>query len=83
MLTLGSSEDQYLQGLFFLNYRMVDRLRLVMLFFITQAVPQEMRNQLFQLSRCNYADREIANNLEFLGVKLDVVGLTSMCRRSQ
>lgn len=58
---------------FFLNLRMVDRLRLVMLFFITQAVPQEMRNQLFQLSRCNYADREIANNLEFLGVKLDVV----------
>ncbi|KAF9409198.1 vacuolar sorting protein VPS33/slp1 [Podila epigama] len=52
--------------------RMVDRLRLIMLFFITQAVPQEMRNQLFQLSRCNYADREIANNLEFLGVKLDV-----------
>ncbi|KAF9987775.1 vacuolar sorting protein VPS33/slp1 [Mortierella antarctica] len=37
-----------------------------------KAVPQEMRNQLFQLSRCNYADREIANNLEFLGVKLDV-----------
>ncbi|KAG0326361.1 vacuolar sorting protein VPS33/slp1, partial [Podila horticola] len=54
------------------SVRMVDRLRLVMLFFITQAVPQEMRNQLFQLSRCNYADREIANNLEFLGVKLDV-----------
>jgi hypothetical protein len=57
---------------------MVDRLRLVMLFFITQAVPQEMRNQLFQLSRCNYADREIANNLEFLGVKLDVVSPSSM-----
>ncbi|KAF9940051.1 vacuolar sorting protein VPS33/slp1 [Mortierella alpina] len=54
------------------SVRMVDRLRLLMLFFITQAVPQEMRNQLFQLSRCNYADREIANNLEFLGVKLDV-----------
>ncbi|KAG0339587.1 vacuolar sorting protein VPS33/slp1 [Podila humilis] len=54
------------------SVRMVDRLRLVMLFFITQAVPQEMRNQLFQLSRCNYADREIANNLEFLGVKLDM-----------
>ncbi|KAF9915816.1 vacuolar sorting protein VPS33/slp1 [Lobosporangium transversale] len=54
------------------SVRMVDRLRLLMLFFITQAVPQEMRNQLFQLSRCNYADRDIANNLEFLGVKLDV-----------
>ncbi|KAI1313460.1 vacuolar sorting protein VPS33/slp1 [Mortierella claussenii] len=54
------------------SVRMVDRLRLLMLFFITQAVPQESRNQLFQLSRCNYADREIANNLEFLGVKLDV-----------
>lgn len=52
--------------------RMVDRLRLLMLYFITQAVPQEMRNQLFQLSRCQYEDREIANNLEFLGVKLDV-----------
>ena len=44
-----------------------------MLYFITQAVPQELRNQLFQMSRCNYADRDIANNLEFLGVKLDVV----------
>ncbi|KAF9111852.1 vacuolar sorting protein VPS33/slp1 [Mortierella sp. AM989] len=54
------------------SVRMVDRLRLLMLYFITQAVPQELRNQLFQLSRCNYADREIANNLEFLGVKLDV-----------
>ncbi|KAF8926203.1 vacuolar sorting protein VPS33/slp1 [Dissophora ornata] len=54
------------------SVRMVDRLRLLMLFFITQAVPQESRNQLFQLSRCNYADRDIANNLEFLGVKLDV-----------
>ncbi|KAF9366295.1 vacuolar sorting protein VPS33/slp1 [Mortierella sp. NVP85] len=54
------------------SVRMVDRLRLLMLFFITQAVPQEMRNQLFQLSRCEYADRDIANNLEFLGVKLDV-----------
>ncbi|KAG0240421.1 vacuolar sorting protein VPS33/slp1 [Mortierella sp. GBA43] len=54
------------------SVRMVDRLRLLMLFFITQAVPQEMRNQLFQLSRCTYADRDIANNLEFLGVKLDV-----------
>ncbi|KAG0319127.1 vacuolar sorting protein VPS33/slp1 [Dissophora globulifera] len=52
--------------------RMVDRLRLLMLFFVTQAVPQELRNQLFQLSRCSYPDREIANNLEFLGVKLDV-----------
>lgn len=57
---------------------MVDRLRLLMLYFITQAVPQELRNQLFQLSRCNYADREIANNLEFLGVKLDVVCAFSM-----
>ncbi|KAF9937959.1 vacuolar sorting protein VPS33/slp1 [Modicella reniformis] len=54
------------------SVRMVDRLRLLMLFFITQAVPQEMRNQLFQLSRCDYLDRDIANNLEFLGVKLDV-----------
>ncbi|KAF9437606.1 vacuolar sorting protein VPS33/slp1 [Entomortierella beljakovae] len=54
------------------SVRMVDRLRLLMLYFITQAVPQEARNQFFQLSKCNYADREIANNLEFLGVKLDV-----------
>ncbi|GJJ69118.1 hypothetical protein EMPS_01464 [Entomortierella parvispora] len=54
------------------SVRMVDRLRLLMLYFITQAVPQESRNQLFQLSRCAYGDREIANNLELLGVKLDV-----------
>ncbi|KAF9354792.1 vacuolar sorting protein VPS33/slp1 [Mortierella sp. AD094] len=54
------------------SVRMVDRIRLLMLYFITQAVPQELRNQLFQMSRCNYADRDIANNLEFLGVKLDV-----------
>ncbi|KAF8982806.1 vacuolar sorting protein VPS33/slp1 [Entomortierella lignicola] len=54
------------------NVRMVDRIRLLMLYFITQAAPQETRNQLFQLSRCNYADRDIANSLEFLGVKLDV-----------
>ena len=53
------------------SVRMVDRLRLLMLYFITQAVPQEARNQLFQLSRCAYDDREVANNLEFLGVKLD------------
>ncbi|KAF9585154.1 vacuolar sorting protein VPS33/slp1 [Lunasporangiospora selenospora] len=54
------------------NVRMIDRIRLMMIFFITQAVPQEMRNQLFQLSRCSYSDRDIANNLEFMGVKLDV-----------
>ena len=54
------------------SVRMVDRLRLLMLYFITQAVPQESRNQLFQLSRCAYGDREVANNLEFLGVKLDM-----------
>ncbi|KAG0224615.1 vacuolar sorting protein VPS33/slp1 [Actinomortierella wolfii] len=49
-----------------------DRLRLVMLFFISQAATQDVRNQLFQMSRCSYEDRDIANNLEFLGVKLDV-----------
>ncbi|KAG0267953.1 vacuolar sorting protein VPS33/slp1 [Actinomortierella ambigua] len=51
---------------------MRDRLRLVMLFFITQAATQDVRNTLFQMSRCSYQDRDIANSLEFLGVKLDV-----------
>ena len=56
-------------------HRMMDRIRLLTLYFITQAAPQELRNEFFQLSRCDYNLREIATNVEYLGVKLDVVSV--------
>jgi hypothetical protein len=71
--------DQPLTGsiLFFsLGFcRMADRIRLLTLYFITQSAPHDVRNNFFQLSRCDYNLRESATNIEYLGVKLDVVSL--------
>lgn len=53
--------------------RMADRIRLLTLYFITQSSPPDVRNNFFQLSRCDYNLRESATNIEYLGVKLDVV----------
>ncbi|KAF9101404.1 vacuolar sorting protein VPS33/slp1 [Mortierella sp. GBA35] len=52
--------------------KMADRIRLLTLYFITQAAPHDLRNEFFQLSRCDYNLRESATNIEYLGVKLDV-----------
>lgn len=54
---------------------MADRIRLLTLYFITQSAPPDVRNNFFQLSRCDYNLRESATNIEYLGVKLDVVSL--------
>ncbi|KAG0315481.1 vacuolar sorting protein VPS33/slp1 [Linnemannia gamsii] len=52
--------------------KMADRIRLLTLYFITQSAPHDVRNNFFQLSRCDYNLRESATNIEYLGVKLDV-----------